>query len=394
MDQKKEFVLESLKSYVNFTKLCAKYCISTKTGYKWKQRFLENGFTGLNDLSKRPKSNPYQLTEDIILEIIKIKIKKKNWGSRKIREIYSNNHQEENIPARSTFDRILKKAGLIKPRKKKRNSSGVRIENRISALHPNHLWTVDFKGWWYTPDKEKVNPLTVRDDYSKYILCIKALEKGDIACVHKEFDNLFKIYGLPEVIRSDNGPPFANMQSLLGLTKLSVWWLSLGISLDRIEPGCPYQNGAHERMHLDMSRELEGQIDGNLRVHQKVFEKWRKEFNEERPHEALEMKTPKSKYLNSSIEYDPDFVEFEYPGNYKNRFVNNRGYINYKGKQYFLGNPFNGYNIGIYVDKTGQLNVWFGTGLLGHFDMETRLLVPEKNDTFKKRRTRKVLPMS
>ncbi len=115
------------------------------------------------------------------------------------------------------------------------------------------------------------------------------------------------------------------MQSLLGLTKLSVWWLSLGISLDRIEPGCPYQNGAHERMHLDMSCELEGQIDGDIRLHQKVFEKWRKEFNQERPHEALEMKTPKSKYKNSSTQYDPDFVEFEYPGNYKNSFVNNRG---------------------------------------------------------------------
>ncbi len=120
MDQKKEFVLESLKSYVNFTKLCAKYCISTKTGYKWKQRFLQNGFTGLNELSKCPKSNPFKLTEEIILEIIKIKIKKKNWGSRKIREIYSNNHPEESVPARSNFDRILKKAGLIKPRKKKK----------------------------------------------------------------------------------------------------------------------------------------------------------------------------------------------------------------------------------------------------------------------------------
>jgi len=394
MDQKKKFVLESLEGNVNFTKLCAKYCISTKTGYKWKHRFLERGFKGLEDLSKRPKTNPNRLTEDIILEIINIKIKKKYWGSRKIRDIYAANHPGETIPARSTVDRLLKKAGLVKPRKKRRNSSGVRIENRVSASHPNHVWTVDFKGWWYTPDKEKVNPLTVRDEYSKYILSIKAMEKGDMACVYKEFDSLFKIYGLPEIIRSDNGPPFANMQSLLGLTKLSVWWLSLGISLDRIEPGSPHQNGAHERMHLDMSRELEGQIDGNLRVHQKIFEEWRKEFNEERPHEALEMKTPKSIYKSSSLYYDADFVEFEYPGTYKNRFVNNRGYIHYKGKLYFLGNPFNGYNIGIHKDKTGRLNVWFGTSLLGHFDNETGLLVPEINGTFRKRKTRKVLPMS
>ena len=218
--------------------------------------------------------------------------------------------------------------------------------------------------------------------------------KGNTACVYKEFDIIFKLYGLPKIIRSDNGPPFANMQSLLGLTKLSVWWLSLGIILDRIEPGSPYLNGAHERMHLDMARELEGQIDGDIRLHQKIFEEWRKEFNEERPHEALDMKTPSSIYKSSDIEYDPDFVEFEYPKNYKTRFVNNRGYINYKGKQYFLGNPFNGYNIGININKQGQMDVWFGESLLGYFDRDTCLLIPETNYTLRKRKRRKVLPMS
>lgn len=394
MDQKKEFVLASLKDNVNFTRLCAQYCISTKTGYKWKERFLERGFEGLNDLSTRPKSSPQKLTDKTILELIKIKNKKKHWGSRKIRSIYANLHPGESIPAPKTIDRILYKAGLIKTRKRKRNSSGIRIVNRVTATHPNHIWTVDFKGWWYTTSKEKVNPLTVRDEYSKYIFTIKALDKGDIASVYKEFDILFKLYGLPEIIRSDNGPPFANMCSLLGLTKLSVWWMALGIKLDRIEPGAPYQNGAHERMHLDMKKELEGQIDGDIRVHQKIFEQWRKEFNEERPHEALDMKTPSSFYKESDIAYEPGLIEFEYPGNYKSRFVNNRGFINYKGKRYFVGNPFNGYNIAINNDNSSQLNVWFGNNLLGHFDQDTLLLIPAKNDIFKTRKKRKVLPMS
>jgi transposase len=159
MDQKKEFVLESLKQNVNFTKLCAKYCISTKTGYKWKERFLARGFEGLNDLSKRPKTFPHKLTEETILEIIRIRNNKKHWGSRKIRVIYSNLHPGETVPSCRTIDRILRKAGLIKPKRRKQKTSGVRIENRVSSTHPNHLWTVDFKGWWYTTSKEKVNPL-------------------------------------------------------------------------------------------------------------------------------------------------------------------------------------------------------------------------------------------
>ena len=394
MDQRKEFVLESFKDDVNFTKLCAKYCISTKTGYKWKERFLQSGFQGLEDLSKRPNISPQRLSEDAVLEIIRIRNKKKHWGSRKIKAIYSNLHPERISPSCRTIERILHKAGLIITKKKKRTESGIRITNKVKAAHPNHIWTVDFKGWWYSPENEKINPLTVRDDFSKYILLIKALNKGDIRSAKNEFEVLFKLYGLPEIIRSDNGPPFASMSSNLGLTKLSVWWLSLGIKLDRIDPGSPYQNGGHERMHLDMKRELEGQIEGDIRYHQNVFDAWRKEFNESRPHEALEMKTPNEIYHKSEIEYDPDISEFDYPKGIKSRNVNNRGYVNYMCKRYFIGNPFDGYNIGIECGKDGRLNAWFGNNLLGYFDKETLLLIPEKNDIFKERKKRKVLPMS
>ena len=149
MDQKKEFVLESLKEDLNFSQLCAKYCISTKTGYKWKQRFLLRGFEGLEEFSRKPKTSPQKISEETVLELIRIKIKKKHWGSLKVQTIYSNLHPDKEPPARSSIDRIFKKAGLIKPKKRKRNTSGVRIENREVADHPNHIWTVDFKGWWY-----------------------------------------------------------------------------------------------------------------------------------------------------------------------------------------------------------------------------------------------------
>lgn len=394
MDQKKEFVLEAMKNEMNFTSLCAKYCISPKTGYKWKQRFLERGFEGLEELSRKPKGSPDKLSEEDITAILKIKKQKMNWGAKKIREIYSNKYPNRRLPSVSTFNRLFQKTGDVKKCRKKRKCDGVRLENRVNAEHPNHVWTVDFKGWWYSPEKERINPLTVRDDFSKFILNIKALEKGDTASVYREFDQLFREYGLPEVIRSDNGPPFANMRSLFGLTRLSVWWLSLGIRLDRIEPASPYQNGSHERMHLDMKNELEGQIYGDIRLHQKMFEQWRNEFNEERPHEALDMKTPATVYRKSEREYDPEFVEFEYPINYRKRFVNNRGFISFKGHRYFVGNPFGGYNMGIYINKEGRFDVWFGDSYLGYFDKETLLLIPDKKYTLIKRKRRKVLPMS
>ena len=392
-DQRKEFVLEYLKYLINFTDLCTKYGISTKTGYKWKQRFLEEGFAGLMDQSKRPANSPSQIDEDVILEIIKIKNERPKWGPKKVHAIFKRNHPNEKIPCLTSVERILRKAGLIEPRKRNRRNTGVRIVNPITAEKPNQVWTVDFKGWWYTTNKEKVNPLTIRDDYSKYILCIKSLEKGDIPSVKTEFKRLFKQFGLPEVIRSDNGPPFASAMSLLGLTKLSVWWLSLGIKLDRIEPGCPYQNGGHERMHLDMMKELEHQIYGDVDTHQKVFNTWRRDFNFERPHESLNMKTPESVYCKSEKTYY-EYEELEYPNNFRRRKVNNRGYIIINGQAYFIGNPFTSYYVGLRPQKTGDLNVWFGHALIGSLDEKTKLLIPVKRVINKGRKIRQVLPMS
>ena len=150
MDQKKEFVLDALKGDMNFTSLCAKYCISPKTGYKWKQRYLERGFDGLEELSRKPKTNPEKLSEEEILTIIKIKSQKKNWGAKKIREIYATKYPNKKLPSISTFNRLFQKAGLVKKRRKKRKCDGVRLENRVESSHSNHVWTVDFKGWWYS----------------------------------------------------------------------------------------------------------------------------------------------------------------------------------------------------------------------------------------------------
>lgn len=385
VDQRKDFVLKAFEKKVNFTELCKQYGISTKTGYKWKERFIKGGFPGLVDQRKTPKTSPFRLNEEMTLEFIKLKIKKKTWGAKKILEIFQRKNPHSKLPHRTTLERLFQKAGLTQQFKKRRvRHNGERISNREKALRPNHIWTVDFKGWWYTPEKEKCNPLTVRDEYSKYILSIKALQKGDITSVKAEFERIFKIHGIPEIIKSDNGPPFASHNSLLGLTKLSAWWVSLGIRLDRIEPGKPYQNGAHERMHLDMKRELENQIDGNLTLHQKRFEKWRIEFNKERPHEALHMKTPYEVYQKSEKIYDPEDVTFEYPRGFKSRNVNDRGYINWRGQRIMIGNPVAGYNVGVKKSKDEKLSVYLAETNLGIID-ENLCLLLSHDDAFSKK---------
>ncbi|MCT8335087.1 integrase core domain-containing protein, partial [Leptospira sp. 85282-16] len=359
-------------------------------GYKWKERFLKEGKEGLCDRKKTPKNSPAKIAQDTILEIIKIKNHRKFWGAKKILELYKTQFPNRKAPNRSTIECILKKAGLQDTKRKRRpTNSGQRIFMPEKANKPNHVWTVDFKGWWYTPEREKVNPLTIRDDFSKYILSIKTLKKGDIPSVKAEFIRLFSIYGLPDVIRSDNGPPFASMQSLWGLTKLSVWWLSLGIKLDRIQPGKPYQNGAHERMHRDMARELQHEIAGNITLFQKLFEQWRIDFNRNRPHEALGMKTPEQVYVKSDKLFDPNAdLLISYPYGFKQRQVNDRGYINYNGHLIMIGNPFNGFNVGI-KKENDSVSIWFGSNKLGLIDQNLFLIISDPS-SYKVHKPRKI----
>lgn len=371
MDQKIEFVLKSFQKDTNFTLLCQEYGISTKTGYKWKERFFQEGIEGLNDKSTKPHSSPNQLSEETICELIRIKKMKINWGAKKILAIYARNHPNESIPSRATVERVLKKAGFVELRKRKRYVHPERIQNRVVPEKPNDVWTVDFKGWWYTAERERCEPLTVRDDYSKYILAITILGKGDVTSVKREFERLFKEYGLPKMIRSDNGPPFASTYGLMGLTRLAAWWLSLGIKLDRIDPGSPYQNGAHERMHLDMKKELENKISGSLKLYQAAFDEWRKEFNEERPHESLSMKTPAMIYQKSERLFDviPDWLV--YPRGYISRNVNDRGVINHKGRRIFITNALCGFKVGLKPLSKDSLEVWFEKNLMGQIDLKT-----------------------
>ena len=257
---------------------------------------------------------------------------------------------------------------MIEPKKKRRRHNGERIQNHFLPDASNQLWTVNFKGWWYTQFKEKCEPLSVRDEFSKFILDIRILEKGDITLVKRVFEKLFREYGLPDAIRSDNGPPFASPVALLGLTKLAAWWISLGIKLDRIDPGSPYQNGSHERMHLDMQKELEGKISGNLKLHQKVFDVWRQEYNEERPHEALKMKTPASIYRKSIKSYR-QYSGIEYPDGFISRKVHDKGIFCLKERRIFFSNALTGFDIGIKEAGENLRDLYFCETYLGQLDL-------------------------
>lgn len=367
---KHEFVLRAKQKNCSLKDLCKEFGISRQTGLKWRKRFEDEGFAGLADHSRRPRKSPNTTTEDVVCEIIRFKVLHKKWGPKKIQELYARDHPNGDVPSVSNVHRILDKAGLVRHPKRRKLSVSERIQNRVQAQAPNDLWTVDFKGWWYTQDGQKCDPLTVRDDYSKYILSIKSLSKGNTEEVQLEFERLFRIYGLPKVIRSDNGPPFASARGLLGLTRLSVWWLSLGIALDRITPGHPEENGSHERMHRDIKRELQGQIHGDLKKHQAYFDVWRNEFNSVRPHEALKMQTPESVYIKSDRKYYEDIGKIEYPIGYLSRQVTSRGCITLDEHRIFISYVLQGYNIGLKEIDDETMSVWFDNLPIGDIDLK------------------------
>lgn len=376
MDVKFEFALKAMDPHVSMKDLCAEYGISRPTGHKWRNRFIQEGLAGLTERSRRPRISPNQTSEDILCDLIRIKVMHNKWGPKKIHEIYVRSHPHEETPSLTTVKRVLDKAGLVHHRKKRRQTKGQRLQSRLTANKPNDIWTVDFKGWWYTPDGERCEPLTVRDDFSKYILSIKAMQKAVTEEVKSEFERLFSIYGLPRVIRSDNGPPFACVRGLLGLTRLSVWWLALGIELDRITPGRPCENGSHERMHGDIKRELQGQIQGGLKKHQAHFDVWKNEYNSVRPHEALKMQTPETVYSKSKRPFSPEIPEVIYPTGYLVRSINNRGAVTIDRRRVFISYALTGYSVGLRENKDESMTVWFDNLRLGEIDLRTYGFTP------------------
>jgi transposase InsO family protein len=364
METRTEFALRAQQSE-NFRELCREYGISAPTGYKWRRRLLEQGVFGLGEESRRPKKSPQELGEEVVCRMVRIKEKHRHWGPRKIRQIYLKHYGQ--APSESTFKRILERAGLTEKRRVRRvESKGHLREGARVAEAPNDIWSVDFKGWWYDA-AGKCEPLTVRDEYSRCVLAVRALKDSRTVTVQRCFEELFARHGLPGVIRSDNGAPFATARALWGLSKLSVWWLALGIDLERSRPGCPQDNGAHERMHRDIRTELEGTA---YEHRQAALETWRREYNEERPHEALGQRRPAEVYTASPRRWRGAPEELEYAGMSKRR-VSKQGDLRVEAVRYFLTTALGGWDVGLKRREDEGYDVYFAKLLLGRLEPST-----------------------
>jgi transposase InsO family protein len=307
----------------------------------------------------------------MVCQIVKLRGAHPAWGARKLRAVLERTVAKDELPAESTFKRILDKAGLVEHRRRVPSDRAGRLQTPARAERPNHVWTIDFKGWWYTRNRTRFEPLTIRDDFSRYLLCAQALDDARTETVRGQMVRVFERHGLPEVIRSDNGAPFAACKSPLGLSRLSAWWLSLGISLDRIPPGRPDQNGGHERMHRDLAREVESSAEQDAATQQATLDVWRKTFNDERPHEALAMRVPRDLYQPSSRKFDPAPVELAYPGEYLVRKVNGTGSVKIHNTLVNVSAALRGFDVGLQSVNADRLALWFCRLRLGEIDLST-----------------------
>src|SRR5512140_371989 len=301
MDERMRFVIR-LKDGDSMASLCREFGISRKTGYKIFERYEECGLEGLSDRTRRPFRYANQLPEQVEAAIVAAKREKPHWGARKIRErLLRRLPHAVKVPARSTIHAILDRHGLVsRARRSRTHTEGTPLSE---GLQPNALWSTDYKGEFMLGDRRYCYPLTVTDHASRYLLLCEAMESNAEKTAFTAFERLFKERGLPLAIRSDNGVPFASPNGLFNLSGLSVWWLRLGISIERIRPGHPQQNGRHERMHLTLKQEATRPAGANILQQQAKFDAFSEDFNQERPHEALRMKCPPQVYTPSPRPY-------------------------------------------------------------------------------------------
>lgn len=355
MDLRKEFVLRARSPGVVFAELCREYGVARKTGYKWVARFERLGVDGLSDASRRPHRS-IRIGGEVVLRVLELYARYK-WGPKKLRELLRR-HDRMTVSVK-TVSRILRRAGILaKSRRTRFLQSSVTAAPRVAVRAPNALWTVDFKGWWKSADGRRCEPLTVRDAFSRFVLCARLVEAPTVAVVRGEFERIFREFGLPRCIQVDNGEPFASTCARAGLTRLSAWWVSLGIRLVRSRPGKPQDNGGHERMHADIAGEVQASPAATLSAQQGLLSRWRRRFNELRPHEALSMRRPADLYRASSRSYrGPRPVT--YTKSWSPRRVSSKGFIKIAGSQLFLGEGLIGQTVGLEPLGPLRFRAWF-----------------------------------
>jgi len=376
MDERLRFVAKLLDGEP-MTEVCREFGISRKTGYKIFTRYKDYGAEALSDRSRRPVRYANQLPAQIESLIVTLKRDKPHWGARKIRELLVRRLDGDfRIPAKSTIHAVLHRHGLVKPLRRPRSrATGTPLS---AGIAPNDLWCADFKGEFKLGNGQYCYPLTVTDHASRFLLLCEALDSTREDTAITAFEQLFLERGLPAAIRSDNGVPFASPNALFNLSKLSVWWLRLSIDIERIKPGHPQQNGRHERMHLTLKKEATRPPGMNSLQQQGRFDAFVSEFNTERPHEALAMKTPGNVYVASPRPYR-GLPELTYPLHDKDVLVTACGRICMHRKKINISYVLAGQRVGIKEVDEGIWIVSFMHYDLGYIDLEQKTLQPLDN---------------
>lgn len=370
MQEKIQFISTYLSNSFTVSELCRRFNISRKTGYKWLARYESEGVDGLKERSKS-NHEPHNATERYtVKKLLEVKHNYPNWGPKKISCYLRKEEPEQIWPANSTIGEILKRHGLTK-QKKTRRKVPPHTEPFKDCDKSNRVWSADFKGQFRIGNLGYCYPLTITDNYSRYLLACRGLREPNAANVMKWFEMIFKEHGLPEAIRTDNGPPFAST-STGGLTKLAVWWIKLGIMPERIKPGCPQMNGRHERMHRTLKQATVNPPKKNFKAQQKLFDEFIDEYNNERPHEALDGRCPSQLYRPSKREYPNIIPEYEYPDSYYIRKVRLSGEFKFAGGQFSIGKPLVGELIGLEPIDNELYQIYFNNLKIGLFDERIR----------------------
>jgi transposase InsO family protein len=366
MDERMKFIGEWLSGELSMAELCRCYGVSRKTGYKYIERYRLEGPAGLKDRSRAPHHHPNAIDEDRELAILQLQREHPTWGAKKLKQWLERHRRQEEWPARSTIAEMLDRHGLVRRRRLRRHATS-QASSLTVAEAANQVWGIDFKGWFLTKDGRRCNPFTISDLASRYIVRLQAVDKPNGEYVWSVLQAAFREVGLPAVIRSDNGPPFASTGAG-GLGWLSVQLIKAGVTPERITPGKPQQNGRHERMHRTLKEETANPPAANQRAQQKRFDDFRRIFNEERPHEALGLDTPAAHYQPSARAYCGRLREPEYPDDHQVRRVRSNGEIKWRGRRVFLSEALIGEPVGIVETDDGLHTVNYGPVSLGRLD--------------------------
>jgi transposase InsO family protein len=368
MSERVKFIAAYLEYEASFSDLCRDFGISRKTGYKWVHRYRADGVPALQEISRAPHGHPNAVSTDVVQSIVAIRRRHPRWGPRKVRVVLGRQRPRVPLPAASTIGDILKRQGLVRPRRRVRRSSpyGDRLRQYDA---PNAVWCADFKGCFPVGGTggERCHPLTISDGYSRFLLRCRALRRPLTQYARRVFESAFCEYGLPRAIRTDNGPPFSTLAPG-GLSRLSVWWIRLGIRPERIMPGRPEQNGRHERMHRTLKAETARPPRSSFSAQQRAFDRFQLEFNQERPHEALGQAVPASLYRPSLRSYPRQLPEPEYPAHFETRVAYPNGVISFGTTQWYVSTCIAGERLGLEPCDDGRWRVHFGWVPIGLLD--------------------------